>query len=85
MRWNLALLMVLAVLALVQTVAAWEEGTFFRNKLNTSLQDSMHTTGQLNDLISKKKNHHLAQAQCIDSLHIILLTVGRIDRRFRDL
>ncbi|KAG0070520.1 hypothetical protein BGZ89_000451 [Linnemannia elongata] len=28
MRWNLALLMVLAVLALIQTVAAWEEGDF---------------------------------------------------------
>lgn len=35
MRWNLALLMVLAVLALIQTVAAWEEGTFSRNYLKT--------------------------------------------------
>ncbi|KAF9912791.1 hypothetical protein EC991_008653 [Linnemannia zychae] len=28
MRWNLALLMALAILALIQTVAAWEEGDF---------------------------------------------------------
>ncbi|KAG0305788.1 hypothetical protein BGZ97_000978, partial [Linnemannia gamsii] len=28
MRWNLALLMALAILALLQTVAAWEEGDF---------------------------------------------------------
>jgi len=28
MRWNLALLMILAMLALARQVAAWEEGIF---------------------------------------------------------